>query len=84
MDRRDTVYATIAAVLNEAGKEGVELDDDAVLVDELGLASLQIARILAVLEVKLGINPFDDPAVSITDIRTVGDLATVFSPTLRT
>ena len=79
MDPRTTIHETIARVLADAGKGDVAFDDDSALVDDLGLASLQIARILAKLEIQLQVTPFDDPSMSVTDIRTVGDLVTQFS-----
>ena len=48
------------------------------LVDDLGLRSLDLARIIAKLEMKLGVDPFAE-LVSVTSIRTPGDLCAAYA-----
>jgi hypothetical protein len=51
------------------------------LTADLGLKSLDLARIVAVLELELGSDPFASLA-AITDMRTVGDLCTAYRKAL--
>ncbi|MCB0207832.1 MAG: acyl carrier protein [Anaerolineae bacterium] len=68
----------ILAVAQEESIEVVTLHDSQKLVDDLGFKSLDLARILAILELKLGVDPFSSNLVAITDVRTVGDLCTAY------
>jgi hypothetical protein len=78
---RDLVYATVRRV---AAEEGIDLQqqlaDADSLVDEIGLRSLHIARILAILEMKLGLDPFASGDLPVTSIRTVGNLCAAYDP----
>jgi acyl carrier protein len=47
------------------------------LTGELGLTSLDIARVIAILEMELGVDPFTRHA-AITDMRTLGDLCEAY------
>jgi hypothetical protein len=53
------------------------------LTTDLGLTSLDIARIIAVLELELGADPFAS-LVAITDVRTVSDLCAAYRKALAT
>lgn len=75
---KQTIYSTIQRVAKRKSLEiGVIRDQDA-LVDNLGLKSLDLARIIATLELRLDVDPFDE-LVSITSIRTVGDLCAAYA-----
>ena len=54
------------------------LREDMEIVDELGFTSLAVASVIANLEEILIVDPFQDEGVMITDIRTIGDLCTVY------
>jgi len=56
-----------------------DLDEEQLLVDQLGLTSLDLARLVAVLEMELDTDPFSDE-VPITSVRTVGDLMNAYDP----
>lgn len=58
------------------------LEDHQAIVDDLGFTSLRVAELIANLEDKLGIDPFQDEEVSITDIRTLKDIYNVYSSSL--
>ncbi|MGA5562211.1 acyl carrier protein [Streptomyces platensis] len=73
MNRRETVEAALLEIVNEVAGPVEHLDEDQLLVDQLGLESLHLARLVAVLEMELDIDPFSDE-VPITSVRTVGDL----------
>lgn len=72
------IYSTVRRVAEEESIEVGEIHDDDALVDNLGLRSMDLARILAILELKLKVDPFAE-LVSITSIRTVGDLCAAYA-----
>lgn len=74
----ETVLRVIQAVASERGLQLPALRADAELVDELGFSSLLVAALIASLEEELGVDPFQQDDVMITDIRTVGDLAAAY------
>ncbi|MBP7964359.1 MAG: hypothetical protein KBG20_00345 [Caldilineaceae bacterium] len=76
-ERKQIIYKTIQRVAEDRAIQLEMLHDDAALVDTLGLRSLDLARILAILELKLNVNPFAE-LVSITSVRTVGDLCAAY------
>jgi acyl carrier protein len=58
-----------------------ELLEDAEIMRDLGFASLDVAQLIAMLEIELGVEPFS-AGVSITDIRTVGELHATYQKSL--
>jgi acyl carrier protein len=60
-------------ILDEAGRPARRVSAEDRLGDDLGLKSLDLARLVAALEVQTGADPFQE-LVSITSIRTIGDL----------
>ena len=79
MNKRDTVKAVLLEIVNEVAGPVEHLDDDQLLVDQLGLESLHLARLVAVLEMELDTDPFSDD-MPITGVRTVGDLLQAYDP----
>ncbi|MEU5534189.1 phosphopantetheine-binding protein [Streptomyces sp. NPDC020362] len=79
MNRRETVEAVLLEIVNEVAGPVEHLDEDQLLVDQLGLTSLSLARLVAVLEMELEIDPFSDE-VPFTSVRTVGDLLQAYDP----
>lgn len=76
----DVVQAVRETVLDivkrkSASCTGVERDQQ--LVADLGLSSMDFAGLVAALEMKLDLDPFAE-TVSITSIRTVGDLCDAY------
>ena len=51
------------------------------LVEDLGFQSLMMARILAILEARLGVDPFAQN-VAVTSVRTVDDLCSAYEQCL--
>ena len=82
MNRRETVEAVLLEIVNEVAGPVEHLDEEQLLVDQLGLTSLHLARLLAVLELELDTDPFSDE-VPITSMRTVGDLLDAYDPVAR-
>ncbi|MEV0256064.1 hypothetical protein AB0H82_17605 [Streptomyces sp. NPDC050732] len=79
MSRREAIKAAVLEMIEEVVGEDrdggplPEIKDTDLLVDHLGLRSLHLARITAMLEVELDLDPFSE-LVPITSIRTVDDL----------
>lgn len=59
----------------DSSRSDLHLDDK--LVGDLGLRSLDLAEIVAVLEQKTGLDPFAE-LVSITSVRTVRDICNAY------
>jgi len=57
------------------------LDADTKVVNELGFTSLDVAELVAVLEMELGVDPFS-AGVSIMSVQTIGDLHRVYEEQL--
>jgi acyl carrier protein len=71
------VHCRIRAVLAERVGEVGRLYDTDKLSATLGLSSLDLAFLVAELEVRLGVDPFIK-LVSITSVRSVGDLVRAY------
>ena len=80
-DLPQIVYAVIRLVADEESIPVDTLRDESRLVDDLGLKSLDLARVVAKLELTLGVDPFAR-LVPITSIRTVGDLCAAYAKCL--
>lgn len=76
---KNTIIRVIKMIANERNLDLPDLADDTEIVDEIGFSSLMVAGLLANLEEALGVDPFQDEGVSITDLRTIGDLTDVYS-----
>ncbi len=74
---RDIVVEAVREQARETS-DGREFDEDTKLHAELGLKSLALAALVATLEHTLRVDPFAD-FVSITSIRTVGDLVAAYT-----
>jgi acyl carrier protein len=74
----ETILAVVRGVVKEKSPEITAIRPDQLLVEDLGLRSLDLARIVAKLEVKLDADPFAE-LVSITSIRTPGDLCDAYA-----
>ncbi len=71
-----TIYRTIVEVLERAGKPALPFDAEDDLI-ATGLASLDLAALVAKLERRWKIDPFLE-AKAITEVRTVGDLCRAY------
>lgn len=74
----DVIYDVLARVMEEENVAAVEITDSSRLIDDLGLKSLHIARILAMLELELDYDPFGSGTVPITGVQTVRDLCAAY------
>jgi acyl carrier protein len=68
----------VRGVVREKSPEICDIRSDQMLVDDLGLRSLDLARIIAKLEMKLSVDPFAE-LVAVTSIRTPGDLCAAYA-----
>lgn len=81
---RDTIVSVIRSVAAQRNLSLPPLTDASELVDELGFKSLMVAALLASLEEAFDVDPFLHEDVMIADIRTLGDLCTVYARFART
>jgi acyl carrier protein len=70
---KSVVHEVLKSVADEESLSIAEIRGDEKLVEDLGFRSLTMARILAILEARLGVDPFSK-TVAVTSIRTVDDL----------
>lgn len=75
------VCEALRQVLDGKGLPGDNLGRDRRLITDLGLKSLDLAQLVALLEYSLRVDPFAR-LVSITDVRTVGDLCLAYEKCL--
>jgi acyl carrier protein len=75
------VHTHLLAALREKGHATARLAAGDGLVDALGFGSLELARVIAELELELDVEPFIE-AFAITDVRTVADLCQAFVETV--
>lgn len=73
---RQIIRRVIAEIVERSGRAAPAFGDDDLLVDT-GLASLDLAALVARLERVWRVDPFLE-AVAITEIRTVGDLCRAY------
>lgn len=81
------VKGTILSVIREIQERNnyplKEISDDTMIVKNLGFTSLDVAELVAVLEMELGVDPFSQ-GVSIMNIHTAGELFSVYSRSTET
>ena len=76
-DVEQVVLDVVGGVAREKSASIESVQAEQTLVDDLGLRSLDLARIIAKLELKLDVDPFAE-MVAVTSIRTVGDLCAAY------
>jgi acyl carrier protein len=89
-DPTPAVVREIRALLAEIDRDPGHLDR-ADRLDEIGLDSLRLARLMIALEAQLGVDPFGEEAaeaagtepVDVFDVHTVGELADAYAAALR-
>lgn len=76
MSAKDAVLRAVAQVRSDKGLTGSEIGEQDLLGEEgLGLDSLDLATVVAMLEEELGIDPFTKGEVV---LRTAGDLIRLY------
>ena len=76
-DPEKTVHQVLLSIVQQKDTSVKKIANESRLTVELGLRSLEIARVVALLEMELGVDPFAS-LVAITDVRTVGDLCSAY------
>lgn len=76
-DVEKIVIPCIQDLLSEKSSAKKLVHYQMLLVDELGLSSMDIARLIARLDIELHKEPFDED-LAITDIRTIEDLIAAY------
>lgn len=74
----DAVKAAIRQVADEQSIPLERVEDHHAIVDDLGFKSLDISTLVVLLEQNLGVDPFSSFRASLTDIRTVADLVSIY------
>jgi len=74
---RETIVREIRAIVAEDSEEDREISGDEPL-HELAINSLMLARLLVQLEAEIGVDPFGDGDVAISDVRSVADLVAAY------
>lgn len=75
---KEKVNPVLQDIQSRSGYKPVELQDHFGIVRDLGFSSLDIAELIALLEMDLGVDPFAE-GVSIMDVRTIGQLHEVYA-----
>lgn len=76
-DHAEVILAVIRNVARERYPDLQAVEPSQLLVEDLGLTSLDLAAILAKLERKLGVDPFAE-MVPVTSLRTAGDVCAAY------
>lgn len=79
---RATIIEALKEIQEQQGYRVVEPKNEHKVVKELGFSSLDVAQLIAVLEMDLGVDPFAQ-GVSIMDVVTVEDLIRVYQDAQR-
>ncbi len=74
MDVEEVVIDLVKKIAQEESLSLDNITEATALVDDIGFQSLQLARLVATLEMDHGLDFTSSSDVSITDIRTIGDL----------
>ena len=78
----DAIPAAIRAVLYDTGRDAKAVEPEMLLSSDLGLDSLDLAQTIVLLERSLGVDPFRSAGGTRAAIRTVADLAAIFTEAL--
>ncbi len=73
---REIIKESIQEIMRN-NAQGRVIEDSSELVKDLGFTSLDVAELVAVLEMELEVDPFSD-GVSLMEVRTYGDFCAVY------
>lgn len=80
-EAKTVIHEVLLDIADEEDLDVTEIRGDEKLVEDLGFRSLMMARILAILEGRLGVDPFSQN-VAVTSVRTVNDLCSAYEQCL--
>ena len=78
----EVINRVLKDIQEQQGYRAVEPKQDLRVVKDMGFASLDVAQLIAMLEMELDVDPFSE-GVSIMDVSTVGDLHRVYDESIR-
>ena len=78
MNTEQVVQAAVLEIARKRNPSLAEVKNEHRLIDELGLQSLEVAELVAMLEMRTGKDPFATQ-VSIGSVRTVDDLCRAYA-----
>lgn len=73
----EVIENALTDIQEQQGYRSVTLAPEHRVVKDLGFSSMDVAQLIAVLEMETGVDPFAQ-GVSIMDVHTVGDLVRVY------
>jgi acyl carrier protein len=76
-DIDEVVHAVLLRIIQQGTSPARKIQEGDRLTIELGLKSLDLARVISILELELGVDPFAR-LIAITDLRTVRDLCDAY------
>lgn len=74
---KEVIKKEAGKIMEQQNYRKIEINDDSSLVNDLGLSSLDIAQLIASLEMELNKDPFEDGA-SLANIKTINDLDNLY------
>lgn len=84
MQTRLKIDAVILEIQAQNQRRTAALRPDDVFTKDLGFTSLDVAQLIATLEMELGIDPFSQGHVAIGEVHTVGRLYEVYEESVAT
>lgn len=72
------VKESVNEILLMKGVDEVAISKDSKIVQDLGLKSLDIAQLLAMLEAEYDKDPFSNGTATLADVITIGDLCKLY------
>jgi acyl carrier protein len=76
-DLKKIIDETIKSIQEQQSYKVIELNDNLKIIHDLGFSSLDIAQLVATLEMETGFDPFSK-GVSIKEINTLGDIYKIY------
>lgn len=74
----EAVKDSINEILTMNGLEEVKIKEESKIIQDLGLKSLDIAQLIAMLEAEYDIDPFTNGTATLASVLTVGDLCKLY------
>ncbi|CAM2011341.1 hypothetical protein [Acanthopleuribacter pedis] len=74
---RERIDSVLQSIQQQRGLPPVPLEEGHQVMADLGFASLDVAQLIALLEIELGVDPFA-AGVSLQEVHTVGELYRVY------
>lgn len=78
---RGVVQDVLGEIQEQQGYRRVPLSDEMRVVRDLGFSSMDVAQLIAMLEMALGVDPFSR-GISILEVHTVADLCAAYETAL--